>query len=137
VVGQGGLEAHIGPAHQAVRHQEGVGLRLAIEGGKGIKPPPELDDVATGRPPRQLPPEVGGIDVAREQEASLEHRLVTHCCEQLRQFHGINMPLAAFYCNQSAIYEVNLTSPWLRSTEPVLGEAGGIGAELRRHHLVG
>ena len=105
VVGQGGLEAHIGPAHQTVGHQERVRLRLPIGRSESVQAPAELKEVPAGHPARQLPPQVGRVDVTREEKARLEHRLVPHDCEQGGQLHGNNMPYQAFYCNVIATLE--------------------------------
>ena len=99
VVGQGGLKAHIRPAHQAIGHQERVRLRLSVGRSESVQAPAELNEVPAGHPPRQLPPQVGRIDVTREEEARLEDGLVPHDREQGCELHSTNMPYLAFYCN--------------------------------------
>jgi hypothetical protein len=49
-----------------------VRLRLPIGGSESVEASAELNEVPAGHPLRQLPLEVGRIDVTREEETRLE-----------------------------------------------------------------
>jgi hypothetical protein len=92
VEGEGGLEADIRPAHQAIGHEKRVRLPLAIGRGQGIKTPAELMEAPSSHPSGQLPSHVRGIDVAGEQEAGLEEGLVPHEFEKGPKVHCNKLP---------------------------------------------
>jgi hypothetical protein len=99
-MGQRRLQADIGTAHHAVGHYERMWLAARKGRRKRIQPTSHLTDAPGCLPARQLPPDVGCVDTACQQQTGLKYWLIIDNFQQSFKSHADNMPQMANYCNE-------------------------------------
>ncbi len=92
VVRQGRLQADVGAADQQVGDQEGMGTDPLVGRRQGVEPSPELVQPPGFHPAGELPADISGIDVAREEEPGFEDGLLSHDLQQAIELHDSRLP---------------------------------------------
>lgn len=78
VEGQGGLGADIGTLDEAIGDGKRVRLDLAKRRRQGIETLSQLQKLSRSGPTRQLPLQIGRLDVTGQQQTRLKNRVICH-----------------------------------------------------------
>ena len=98
---QGGLEADVRAADQAIGDQKGMRPDLLVGQRKGIEPAPQLVQAARGRPARELAAHARRVDRVSEERSRLKDGLLAYDVEQCPVVHTRSILQTASYCNHS------------------------------------